>query len=120
MIESTPGYRTWVGMRQRCRNPKSRNYPRYGGRGIKICKRWDSFQTFLDDMGPKPKGLSIDRIDNDGHYEPANCRWATAAEQVRGCRTAAWELAEREGISRKAAWARLHYQSKKNEKDWDI
>ncbi len=77
----TREYRTWDGMLQRCRNSNAAGYKDYGGRGITVCRSWSKFENFLADMGPKPKGLSIDRVDNDGNYEPANCRWATAKEQ---------------------------------------
>jgi hypothetical protein len=79
----TPEYRAWQNMLNRCRNPRVKKYPLYGGRGITVCDRWrESFQNFFADMGRKPTAKhSLDRIDVDGNYEPANCRWATSAEQ---------------------------------------
>lgn len=83
-----PLYATWCSMIARCENTSQRRYSDYGGRGITVCERWrDSFPTFLADMGERPAlGMSIDRIDNDGHYEPGNVRWATAVEQNRNKR----------------------------------
>jgi hypothetical protein len=78
-------YRSWRGAKKRCLDPKNPAFPRYGGRGIQVCERWrDSFENFLVDMGPKPSPRhSIDRINNDGNYEPGNCRWATKTQQAR-------------------------------------
>lgn len=76
-------YKIWQGIRTRCKNPNATSFPRYGGSGITICERWDnSFDAFHEDMGPRPsKKHSVDRINNDGNYEPSNCRWATPSEQ---------------------------------------
>ena len=74
-------YQAWCSLRNRCSNPNNTYYDYYGGRGITVCERWDSFENFLSDLGPRPEGLSIDRIDNNGNYEPSNCKWSTAAEQ---------------------------------------
>lgn len=78
----TSEYRAWVNMRGRCTNPRDPGFKNYGGRGITICGRWDDYSAFLSDMGRKPgPGYSIDRVNNDGNYEPGNCRWATRDQQ---------------------------------------
>lgn len=81
-LSRTREYRIWGGMKERCYRPKRKGYECYGGRGIKMCDAWrDDFLCFYLDMGPAPPGLSIDRINNDGNYEPGNCRWATYTVQ---------------------------------------
>lgn len=82
----TPTYFSWVSLRNRCKNANCAGYEYYGGRGISVCSRWDSFENFLADMGERPDGKSIDRIDPDGNYEPNNCRWATRSEQSKNQR----------------------------------
>jgi hypothetical protein len=77
----TPTYRSWNAARNRCNNPTNKDYMNYGARGITMCERWNSFKNFLADMGEKPAGLTLDRINNNGNYEPGNCRWATYSVQ---------------------------------------
>ena len=80
---TTSIYTSWSQMHSRCRNPNHNRFHRYGGRGIVVCERWATFDNFLEDMGGAwRKGLSIDRINNDGNYEPANCKWSTPKEQA--------------------------------------
>lgn len=89
-MHGTPEYRAWVGLRDRCNNKRNKDWKDYGGRGIRVCKRWQrSFVAFYADMGRRPSARhSIDRIDNDGDYKPSNCRWATQSVQIRNRRRA--------------------------------
>lgn len=117
--KKTPTYESWRAMKMRCDMPTNVAYHRYGGRGIKICERWRDFANFVADMGERPEGATLDRIDFDGHYEPGNCQWATMAEQGnnKSCNyvfqtpdgpMTTTELADRFGIRRQnvTRWAR--------------
>lgn len=115
-----PEYELWVRMRQRCANPNDHKFKDYGGRGIRVCSRWEeSFESFFADMGPRPDHRhSIDRIDNDGNYEPGNCRWALPDIQGKNRRTVIWieteggpitasEYAHRNGINPKRLYKHM-------------
>jgi hypothetical protein len=110
-MAGTPTHRIWLGLRTRCFNPKDTSFHNYGGRGISVDPRWDDFNMFLADMGERPPGMDLDRIDNSGNYEPGNCRWATRTANLRntrrnrfvqldGIRMSVTEAAERLGIPR--------------------
>lgn len=87
----TPTFKSWASMHQRCNNPNDPSYERYGGAGIQICERWlGNFQAFLDDMGVRPANMTLDRIDRSSGYEPGNCRWATAKQQLDNRKTTHW------------------------------
>lgn len=117
--EIEPIYNVWSTMKARCLNPNVDNYQNYGGRGIRVCERWLSFENFLADMGRPPgPGYSLDRIDNGGNYEPDNCKWSTAEEQARnkrsniivewqGQRMTLAEAARQVGANRSTVWRRV-------------
>lgn len=115
----SPEYRSWSNMWQRCTNPKNNRYHLYGGAGVLICERWQIFELFLQDMGPRPsREHSIERLDNDADYSPDNCVWATRQEQgrnksnnrrveINGIEQCVVQWAEQAGISQKLIHARL-------------
>ncbi len=83
----SPTENSWFAAKQRCTNPSSDSYPRYGGRGIRMCEAWvNDFAAFFADMGERPPGTTLDRIEVNGDYEPSNCRWATVKQQQRNTR----------------------------------
>lgn len=104
-LSRVPAYKVWHSMRDRCNNQAHRQYKNYGARGIKVCKRWEDFTMFFADMGNPPDKRFIDRIDNNGDYEPSNCRWATALEQQNNKRNN-WLLTINGKTMTVAQWAR--------------
>lgn len=105
-IRKTSTYKTWVRMRKRCQNENSDSYKHYGGRGIEICQRWNDYENFLADLGERPKGMTLDRINTNGNYEPSNCRWASWQTQQNNRRNN--RILEHNGRRETAAnWARI-------------
>lgn len=96
MVDMSREYNSWIHMHGRCRNPRTDCFANYGGRGIKVCERWSIFENFLADMGARPSGLTLERIDNDGDYSPDNCVWATRKAQILNRRATIW--VEIEGV----------------------
>lgn len=125
-MTGTPEHRTWLSMKRRCDNPNAANYHLYGGRGITYCKRWKDFSKFYKDLGERPSNThSLEREDNDGDYEPNNCRWATRLEQASNKRNNRYiehngevhtlsEWARIANISTRTLFARLNVQN------WDF
>ena len=118
-------YQSWADMRNRCNNAKHKRYASYGGRGIEVCERWDSFEAFVKDMGLKPDGMSLEREDNDGNYTPKNCVWADYRAQNKNKRTTTTyeydgrsqtieEWADEKGLPRTTLSERVHKYG------WDI
>lgn len=118
-MEGSRTYNIWAKMKQRCANPDDKGYPDYGGRGISYCQEWESFETFFRDMGTAPKGLSLERVNNNLGYSSANCKWATPKEQrrntrvtryieFRGVKKAMTEWAETIGVSPQTLRSRLN------------
>jgi len=119
-------YTTWEGIKQRCHNPNDKGYKNYGGRGITVCDRWkNSFENFFKDMGVKPKGLTLERIENDKGYSKENCKWATMKQQASNRRNSRFityngetkimtEWARQYGLSRGVLWQRIYNMK------WDL
>lgn len=119
---NTPTWNTWHSMLQRCRDQNCKGWKYYGGRGITVCERWQEYKNFRADMGLRPHGKSLGRIDNDGNYEPANCRWESPREQQRNtsyCRHETFdgrtmlvtEWAEHYGVDRKRLFNAMRHRS---------
>ena len=116
---ASPTYESWASMKMRCRNPRYGSYTQYGAKGIDYCDRWESFENFLADMGVRPPGTSLDRIDGTKGYTPDNCRWATTKEQNENRRSSVWieyqgarilmiDFARMLGMRADTVWYRLH------------
>ena len=114
-MSRTPVYRAWCGMHSRCSNPNRDNFERYGGRGITVCERWRTFDNFYEDMGERPEGLTLERVDNDKGYSPDNCIWADRMQQQRNQRISRVNTSGVRGVSPhgKSGWrATINVRSK--------
>jgi len=109
----TPTYTSWQAMRQRCNDPKADRYPLYGGRGIGICERWNSFDAFFADMGPRPSGCTLERLNRDLPYSPDNCVWADGIEQAnnKGTNRRLTYLGQTKSMAEWCAQLGLHYST---------
>lgn len=111
-------YKGWKDMRSRCSNPRRKDYKDYGGRGISVCDRWNDFALFLCDMGPRPEGFTLDRIDVEGNYEPGNCRWALPKTQANNKRSN--RMIDIDGVSKTLqAWCE-HYGIEPSKVRWRL
>jgi len=100
-LTKTPTWKSWESMIARCGNPNNIGYANYGGRGISVCERWLSFENFVADMGMRPRGMSLDRLDSNKDYEPGNCKWSTTLEQNRNKRSTRLSMAKAAEIRRR-------------------
>ncbi len=121
--KQTPTYIAWSHMKRRCYEKYTEDWFRYGARGITVCSRWLMFENFLADMGEKPHGLTLERIDNDGNYEPGNCKWATRKEQANNRRPQAMpntNITKIQGVSFEVRRDRWHAQGWLNNKQHNL
>ena len=109
-MTKTPEFKCWDSMLQRCSNPNHESYFRYGGRGIKVCQRWSKFENFFTDMGKRPSGLTLERINNNGNYTPKNCKWATWKEQGQNKRNL-WVTSPDAMRNRRNGWIKRRAKS---------
>jgi len=118
-LSDRPEYAIWSGMKQRCNYKKHKSFHRYGGRGIQVCPEWSDFAQFLEDMGDRPNGMTLDRIDSDGDYSKDNCKWSTSSDQMKntsrtrkitsdGITLCIKDWAEKLGVSSQTLYQRVH------------
>jgi len=110
ILSKTRLYNSWQNMKSRCNNPNNPKYSYYGGRGISVCKEWmKSFKAFKEDMGERPEGMTLDRIDNDKNYEPSNCKWSTWSEQMKN---------RRDKLKTRSKYRHVTYNNRGRTKRW--